>query len=79
VLIEEIIMTKNSFVECPHCGDIQSDDHLYKQDDDIYALAPNGDFSTIKCEGCGNEFWVSGGYIPQYETFKTEEEFEERN
>jgi hypothetical protein len=62
---------------CPFCQATQSDDHMYKQDEDMYALAIKQIATEMNCEICKKEFWVMGSYIPQYETFKTEEDLDE--
>lgn len=69
--------TINTFIECPHCGKIQSDDYLLHRYIDIWDLPKYEGDTSMECENCKKKFWINAYYIPQYETFKTEEEFEE--
>lgn len=64
----------NSRIICPHCEYELSDDDMLRSDTDLFALAPNEDGANINCPSCKLKFWVRGGYKPEYETFKDEED-----
>ena len=60
---------------CPHCGhEMDTEDMQSETSVDLFALAPREESAAIQCPACDLEFWVKGGYIPQYETAFSEEE-----
>jgi hypothetical protein len=65
---------KHKEIVCPFCQTVQSDDYISRQDN-YFFLLPAHKYMT--CEFCDKEYWIIRSYIPQYETFKTEEEMED--
>lgn len=60
---------------CPHCG------YKYNDDDkgEVLEFANNylNNETNIICCECDYEFKIRVSYIPEFETFKTVEEYEE--
>ena len=67
---------KHKSIICPFCQHKYSDDDMYRGQSDLYAIAPNEEKISELCPICLKEFWIQGGYVPEYETFKTEDECE---
>lgn len=61
---------------CPHCNHTYTDDDMYKSQNDLWAICPNEESVEEKCVACGRVFFIQGGYIPIYTTYKTEDEYE---
>jgi predicted RNA-binding Zn-ribbon protein involved in translation (DUF1610 family) len=61
-------------IACPFCGHIMTDDEIYNDPTDLWALAPNEDESEVVCPSavCGETFIVKGSYRAIYETEKPE-------
>lgn len=67
-------------VVCPHC------DHRFTLDEMVsvdtvdcgflYELAHKEEIGAIKCPVCDQEFWVKGGWNPEFYTSFSEEELE---
>ena len=68
-------MTK---IHCPHCNYVFDESDMENSDKDLYAICPKESYEDIQCPKCELIFWVEGGYIPTYKTFKTEEDFDNR-
>lgn len=65
---------KTNNIICPHCQYPLDDDDMMQADCDLWAIAPNQEDAEVDCPSCKQRFWVRGGYKPEYEMFKTEEE-----
>ena len=65
---------------CPHCGhEMDSDEMNYGKptcDEDLWALAPNEGRAVIECPACDQQYWVQGGYRPQYTSAFSEDELD---
>lgn len=61
-------------IVCPHCGYTHDAQDMESMPFDPWALAPNEGREALKCFQCDREFWVQGGYTPQYSTAVCEEE-----
>jgi len=61
-------------VNCPHCHYVLDDDDMHRQDIDLWALAPREETADIDCPICGEHFYISASYTPDYQTFLTEDE-----
>ena len=63
--------------KCPHCGhEMNNDEMCYGKptcEVDLFALAPKEDRAVIECPACGQQYWVQGGYVPQYTSAFAEE------
>lgn len=67
-------------INCPHC------DHQFTLDEMafvtcetyscLFDIAHNEDTAVIECPVCDKEFWVKGGWQPEFTTAFAEEEFE---
>lgn len=62
---------------CPNCNHALDNDEMYDCETDVYAICPNEDNAKVKCQACGETFFVEGSYQPKYRSFKTEEEMED--
>jgi predicted RNA-binding Zn-ribbon protein involved in translation (DUF1610 family) len=53
---------------CPGCGYVLDSDDMNSgfSDDDLFALAPNEERTSVKCPQCDTSYWVQGGYKPTY-------------
>ncbi len=64
--------------KCPHCGhEMNTDEMCYGKptcDADLFALAPREDRAVIECPACDKQYWVQGGYRPQYTSAFAEED-----
>jgi transcription elongation factor Elf1 len=67
---------KTALPTCPHC------DHEYTYDEmnecstaNLWALALDEGMAVLQCPICDLEFWVQGGYRPEYTTAYAEEQF----
>lgn len=61
--------------KCPHCGHEMTHDEMYYGGDvDLFALAPQEDSTVIECPVCDKQYWVKGGYVPQYTSAFAEED-----
>lgn len=58
---------------CPHCQHELDTDEMLALDFDAFALAPAEGCEAMTCPVCDREFWVQGGYIPDYTTAVAEE------
>lgn len=65
---------QTSHPTCPHCGHELNHDEMHDLPGDLYARAPNEGTATIECPSCDREYWVRGGYQPQYTSAFAEEE-----
>lgn len=61
---------------CPHCNHEFDDDDMNDSTIDLWAIAPSEESAVIQCPACDFDFWVKGGYRPQYSTAFAEEEFQ---
>lgn len=63
---------------CPHCGHMLDEDEMnYGKptcDEDLWALAPEEGRAVVECPACDQQYWVQGGYRPQYTSAFSEEE-----
>lgn len=56
---------------------VNSDEMCYGKptcDADLFALAPSEDRAVIECPACDKQYWVQGGYRPQYTSAFAEED-----
>ena len=68
-------MTANTMeITCPHCNHVMTDDEMYNDPTDLYAIAPHEAEAEVECPSCDSYFIVQGSYIPQYETRKPDED-----
>ena len=63
-------------IKCPHCDHTYNDEDMHKSANDLWAAAPDENGVKETCVSCGETFFIEGGYIPKYKTFKTEKEWE---
>lgn len=64
-------------IVCPHCDyELTTDDMLALCDagTDVFGMAPSEEREAIDCPSCDKNFWVQGGYTPEYTTAFAEEE-----
>lgn len=61
---------------CPGCGYALDYDDMNGDagDDDLFALAPNEERTSVTCPQCGTSYWVQGGYKPTYTSAFAEED-----
>ena len=65
---------------CPNCGHALNTDEMLcgkpMCDEDLFGLALSEGTTVIQCPLCDKEYWVKGGYAPQYTSAFSEEELE---
>ena len=64
-------MAIKSKIECPYCSYIFSSGDMDKAEHDLYDLAKNEEGEYEYCPWCTEQFYIQGGYTPEYETAKT--------
>ena len=64
-------MTIISKIKCPHCDHIFTSDDIEKAEHDLFELARNEEGEYEYCPGCGEQFYIQGGWNPEYETAST--------
>lgn len=62
-----------SAVTCPHCDHEYTSDEMNECQTDLWALAPREEIVDLECPVCDKEFFVKGGYRPEYTTVIAEE------
>ncbi len=67
-MTKEATHHKTAAVTCPHCNHVFTDDDCHRCDTDIWALAPDEETAELQCPSCQQQFWVQGGFRPQYTT-----------
>ena len=72
--LETIVRRTESSIYCPYCEHELTDDEMYSNEVDLYALAPNEEDAAIDCPNCSEKFTVHGSYKPVYETLPYEDE-----
>lgn len=59
---------------CPYCGHKQNHDEMVECVTDLFRLVIEEDRTVVQCPGCDQEYWVLGGYAPNYTSAFSEEE-----
>lgn len=65
--------SKKPSVICPHCDHEFTTDEMIECTEDLFALAPNEETTSLQCPACDSDFFVKGGYTPFYSTAFAEE------
>ena len=71
---------RKSTPTCPHCGHaMDMDEMCYGTptcDEDLFALATDEGRTVVECPRCDQQYWVQGGFAPQYTSAFAEEELD---
>jgi len=61
---------------CPHCSHEFDSDDMNAASNDLWAAAPDESRFQVACPSaaCGKDFWLQGGYRPQYTTAISEDD-----
>ena len=60
---------------CPHCGHEMTEEEM-DCEANLFALAHNEERAVIECPVCDKQYWVQGGWKPQYTSAFAEEELD---
>lgn len=63
------------FVLCPHCSHQYTDDEMRECEIDLLDIAIQEATAVLECPICDKEFFVKGGFQPQYTTAFAKELF----
>lgn len=77
--VEKCSYYRASTPTCPHCGYAMNYDdmhalHAEDYEADIWILPTKEERTVVACPICDKEYWVQGGYAPQYTSAFSEED-----